>query len=156
MANADGSITYTASAGFSGTDVLQYTIRDDNGGVSLPAHFFIRVNRPTAADEWTDTDGRPTPVSVNVLADAADPDGNQHLVASSMAIVTCSPAHRRTVVSADGTITYTANGNFSGTDVSSTRSATTTAASACPPRPTSASTVRRRATWSLRPTARFP
>ncbi len=83
MANADGSITYTASAGFSGTDVLQYTISDDNGGVSLPAHFYIRVNRPTAADEWTDTDGT-TPVTLSVLANAGDPDGNQHLVASSV------------------------------------------------------------------------
>jgi hypothetical protein len=114
VANGDGSITYTASAGFSGTDVLQFTIADDNGGVSLPAHFSIRINRPTAADQWTDTDGT-TPVTLNVLANASDPDGNQHLVASSVKIVS-RPAHGTAVANADGTITYTASGNFSGTD----------------------------------------
>jgi ribosomal protein L24E len=115
VVHSDGSITYTASAGFSGTDVLQYTIADDNGGVSLPAHFYIRINRPTAADEWIDTDGT-TPVTLSVLANAADPDGNQHLVASSVTIVS-PPAHGTAVANADGSITYTANGTFSGTDV---------------------------------------
>jgi large repetitive protein len=114
VAHADGSITYTADAGFAGTDVFTYTIRDDNGGVSLPAHFYVRVNRPTAADQWTDTDGT-TPVTLSVVANATDPDGNQHLVASSVTIVS-QPSHGHAVANGDGTITYTANANFSGTD----------------------------------------
>ncbi len=72
-------------------DVFQYTSPNGNGGASLPANFFVRVNRPTAADEWTDTDGT-TPVTLSVLANATDPDGNQHLVASSVTITT-QPAH---------------------------------------------------------------
>jgi hypothetical protein len=114
VAHADGTITYTANAGFSGTDSFKYTISDDNGGVSLPATFYVRVNRPTAADEWTDTDGT-TPVTLNVVANATDPDGNQHLVASSVVIVS-QPSHGHAVANGDGTITYTANANFSGTD----------------------------------------
>ncbi len=60
--HANGTVTYTANAGFSGTDSFSYTVKDDKGAVSAPANVYVRVNRPTAADEWTDTDGT-TPVS---------------------------------------------------------------------------------------------
>jgi hypothetical protein len=112
--HANGTVTYKANGSFEGMDTFSYTVRDDKGAVSLPAHVYVRVNRPTAADEWTDTDGT-TPVTLSVLPNAADPDGNQHLVPGSLRIVS-RPAHGVAVVHKDGTITYTANGNFSGTD----------------------------------------
>jgi hypothetical protein len=114
VANPDGSITYTANAGYNGTDVLQYTISDDNGGVSLPASFYVRVTKPTAADQWTDTGGN-TPVTVNVLANATDPGGIHNLVASGVSIVS-QPEHGTVVVNGDGTVTYTADTGFTGTD----------------------------------------
>jgi dTDP-4-dehydrorhamnose 3,5-epimerase-like enzyme len=114
VVNADGTITYTANATFMGTDVFRYRVSDSAGGVSAPASVYVRVNRPDAADEWTDTDGT-TPVSIDVLANATDPDGNGHLVASSVVIVS-QPAHGHAVANPDGTITYTAAGNFTGTD----------------------------------------
>src|SRR5262249_33487889 len=116
VVNADGSITYTGAAGcFSGTDTFQYTVADDNGAVSNPATVRVSMNRPHAAGDWTDTDGS-THVTVNVLANDTDPDGNQHLLPGSVTLIG-QPAHGTAVVNADGTITYTgSSGNFSGTD----------------------------------------
>jgi hypothetical protein len=114
VVNADGTITYTATAGFTGTDTVQYTVKDDNGATSNQGTLSIRVNRPTAANDWTDTDGT-TPVTINVLANDTDPDGNQHLLPGSVTLVT-HPAHGTAVVNADGTITYTATAGFTGTD----------------------------------------
>jgi hypothetical protein len=53
---------------------------------------------------------------INILGLAADPDGNQHLVASSVTIVG-SPTHGGAVANSNGTISYTANAGFHGSDV---------------------------------------
>ena len=41
--NADGSVTYTPQAGFTGSDSLAYTVQDDQGGTSAPATLHITV-----------------------------------------------------------------------------------------------------------------
>jgi ELWxxDGT repeat protein len=41
--NADGSVTYTPLAGFTGSDSLAYTVQDDQGGTSAPATLRITV-----------------------------------------------------------------------------------------------------------------
>jgi hypothetical protein len=114
-----GQITYTANSGFVGTDSLLYTVRDSLGGTSNPAMLSVRVNRPVAADDWTDTDGT-TPVNIAVLANDTDPDGNQHIdpTAHTGAFVTkvSNPQHGTAVLNADGSFTYTAAANFTGTD----------------------------------------
>ena len=114
LVNADGSITYTAAAGFMGTDRFAYTVRDSNGVTSAPTVVSVRVNAPTAADDWIDTDGT-TPVTLDVLENDTDPDGNQHLLANSISIVS-PPSNGQVIVNADGTVTYTAHANFTGTD----------------------------------------
>src|SRR5262249_4948022 len=112
--SATGAITYTAVTGFTGTDQFFYTVKNSKGSTSSPTSVSVRVNTPPAADDWTDTDGT-TPVKVDVLANDTDPDGNQHLVPSSVTIVT-APTHGSAVVNKDGTVTYTANAGFTGTD----------------------------------------
>jgi hypothetical protein len=112
--NADGSFTYTAQPNFTGTDSFQYTVTDDNGGVSLPATAYVRVNVPTAANDLASFSGT-TPVNVNVLDNDTDPDGNQHLVPSSVTVTT-NPVHGTATAHPDGTITYQANTGFTGTD----------------------------------------
>src|SRR5262249_31129926 len=70
---AVGAIIYTPVAGFSGTDTFTYTVADVAGMVSSPGHVSVIVNRPTANDDFTDTDAG-NPVVINVLANDTDPD----------------------------------------------------------------------------------
>jgi len=109
-------VTYTASASFTGTDSFQYTVSDDNGGLSLPATVFIRVNRPAAADDSAVAHGQ-VPLAINVLANDADPEGNQHIQGPGRVMLVSSPAHG--TVSLDpntNLVTYTASAGFTGTD----------------------------------------
>src|SRR5262249_47518224 len=103
-----------AACNYTGTDTFKYTVKDRAGFTSNIATVSVTINRPFAADDWSDTDGA-APVTINVLENDSDPDGNQHLVPGSI-VVTASTAHGTALVNADGTITYTATGNFSGTD----------------------------------------
>jgi large repetitive protein len=113
--NSDGTFTYQALPGFTGTDSFRYTVTDDNGGVSNVATAFIRVNVPTAADDFARTLGA-FPVAINVLANDTDPDGNQHLVPGSVTIVSAPHHGRVSVDAATGRVTYTANSGWTGTD----------------------------------------
>ncbi|MFB1118965.1 cadherin-like domain-containing protein, partial [Dickeya dadantii] len=51
-----------------------------------------------------------TPVTVDVLANDSDVDGNPLTVTAATA------GHGAVVINADGTLTYTPNSNFNGTD----------------------------------------
>src|SRR5262249_48737331 len=84
--NPDGQFTYTAQPGFSGTDTFQYTVTDDAGATSLPATALVRVNVPTAVDDLARATGT-VPVTITVLANDTDPDGNNHLLPGSVTIV---------------------------------------------------------------------
>ena len=110
-----GEVTYTAAGFFLGTDSFRYTVKDTGGNTSAPATVTIVVNRPTANDDFADTDGN-NPVPVNVLENDTDPDGNDKIDAGSVAIV--SPPARGTVSvnPSTGEVTYTATGSFQGTD----------------------------------------
>jgi hypothetical protein len=112
--NSDGSITYVASASFTGTDRFNYTVTDSKGVTSAPTPVFVRVNTPTAADDLASFSGT-TPITINVLANDTDPDGNQHILSNSVTLVS-GPVNGHAQVNADGTITYTANPGFIGTE----------------------------------------
>jgi hypothetical protein len=75
-------------------------VTDDNGGVSLPATVFVRVNRPSATDVLVRASGT-TATTINVLANDSDPDGNQHVLPHSVKIVS-NPSH--------GTVSVLSNG----------------------------------------------
>ena len=110
-----GDITYTAKAGFTGTDTFRYQARDAAGRVGS-ATVSVRVNRPVAADDWIDTDGT-NPVTVAVLENDTDPDGNQHIHFPGSVSLVSSPLHGTVSLdSATNSFTYTALGSFTGTD----------------------------------------
>jgi hypothetical protein len=112
---ADGSMTYTAAAGFVGTDTFRYTVKDTAGVSSHGGLVTIRVNGPVAGDDWADTDGT-NPVTVSVLDNDADPDGNSHIQYPGSVAIVSQPKHRTVVVNSDDTVTYTSNPGFGGTD----------------------------------------
>lgn len=111
--NADGSIRYTPGPGFTGIDSLIYTITDGRGGFASAnvSILVTAVNAPPLAQDDSASTDIDVPVTIAVLANDADPDGDPLVVQSA------GPAGFGTVVrNADNTVTYTPNARFVGTD----------------------------------------
>lgn len=110
--NADGTVTYTPNANFSGTDTITYTISDGNGGTAT-ATIIVTVtpvnDPPVAANDNAVTD-EDTPVTIGVLANDNDVEGDP------LTVTNANAANGTVAINADGTITYTPRVNFSGTD----------------------------------------
>lgn len=114
--NVDGSFSYTPNANFQGID--SFTYRADDGTASQLATVTINVNPvndpPTATDGSFAIDNDQTLVlaAPGLLASAVDIDAD--LLA--LTIVTL-PANGTLAWNADGSITYTPDATFNGTDV---------------------------------------
>ncbi|WP_207063023.1 Ig-like domain-containing protein, partial [Motiliproteus sp. SC1-56] len=107
--NADGTVTYTPNADFSGDDSFTYTNADgETATVSVTVN---AVDDATVvADDSAVTD-EDTPVKIDVLANDSDIDGPKAPVSS------VTPGANGSVsINADGTVTYTPNADFSGDD----------------------------------------
>ncbi len=109
---ADGTLTYTGNTDFNGTDTISYTIDDGNGGTAS-AEVAVTVDAvndgPSAADDSVTTD-EDVPVSIDVLGNDSDVDGD------TLTVTEASAANGTVEIAADGTLTYTGNPNFNGTD----------------------------------------
>ncbi len=117
-ANTDGTVTYTPNTGFTGMDTFSYEVCDngnpalcDNAVVTITVNAAANV-APVAVDDQ-DTTVEDTPVTSSVLANDSDPDGMLDMTSLTVSI---APANATAVVNPGGTITYTPNPNFSGTD----------------------------------------
>jgi nitrogen fixation protein FixH len=112
----DGTITYTASASFTGADRFRYAVRDAAGTPSRSALVTIQVNRPVAADDWTDTDAG-NPVLIDVLENDSDPDGKAEIEQPGSVAVLSQPAHGTASVDAKSNqVKYTPAAGYGGTD----------------------------------------
>ena len=110
--NADGTLTFTPAANFNGATTISYTISDGNGGSSTAtvAVTVAAVNDAPVANPSTGTTAEDTPVDLPVLANDTDVDGN------ALTVTSASAANGTVVVLANGTVRYTPNANFNGTD----------------------------------------
>lgn len=116
VANLDGTVTYTPALNFNGANSFTYTVKDNLGATSNTATVSITVtpvNDPPAAVNDTATTPENTAVTLSVTANDADVDGN--LAANSVVIGTL-PTSGTAVANPDGSVTYTPNLNFFGTD----------------------------------------
>lgn len=117
IVEADGRITYQSAANFTGVDTFAYTVGDGDGAVSNEATVSVTVSEtpnvpPTATDDVATTnDG--TPVTIDVLANDRDADGTLN---PATVTVQNEPGEGSVAVNADGTVTYTPDSGFSGTD----------------------------------------
>jgi large repetitive protein len=112
--NSEGMVLYTPVDGFVGTDSFTYRASDGTD-LSNEATVIIEVidseNRaPVAEDDFAET-GPDTPVTINVLANDFDPDGDDLTV-----IIVSEPESGTIVENEDQTVTYTPNAGFIGTD----------------------------------------
>ncbi|MCS6781022.1 MAG: DUF2341 domain-containing protein, partial [Geminicoccaceae bacterium] len=108
-----GRVTYTSAPGFEGTDRFTYTVSDGRGGLAT-GEVEILVSRPNAAPVARDdsaTTEAGTPVTIDLLANDSDPDGDPlTLVGLSV------PERGRLAVAADQRVTYTPDAGFVGRD----------------------------------------
>ncbi|MCH2179588.1 MAG: S8 family serine peptidase [Mariniblastus sp.] len=113
VTESGGVLTYTPAANFYGSDSFNYTINDGNGNTDS-ATVFVTVNgvndSPVANTDSANTD-EDVAVIVDVVANDTDIDGD------SLFISAVSQASNGSVVdNGDGTVTYTPNGGFFGSD----------------------------------------
>lgn len=118
---ADGSYVYTPNAGFTGEDQFEYTICDNGipGPLCDNATVTIEVlsvgdpdnNPPIANNDATET-FVDTPVSINVIANDYDPDGDP----LSMPNLDSGPSNGTVSQNPDGSYIYTPATGFEGQD----------------------------------------
>lgn len=111
--NGDGSVTYQPKANFNGTDAFSYTVSDGKGS-SDTATVTVTVSAvndgPDAIDDRANTTSTKS-VTIPVLANDADIDGDPLTVTA-----VGTPAGGTATLNSDGTVTYTPQSGFTGTD----------------------------------------
>jgi CshA-type fibril repeat protein len=110
-ATTDGTtVTYTPAGGFAGTDAFSYTVSDGNGG-SDSGQVTVSVNGPPVAADDAATTPEDQAVTIEVLANDSDPNGDALSVSISGA-----PAHGAATANGDGTVSYQPAADFVGED----------------------------------------
>ncbi|WP_197465357.1 Ig-like domain-containing protein [Marinomonas sp. TW1] len=111
VAIVDGKLVFTPAADFNGEAIITYTVEDGNGN-SDTATVTVTVNAvqdaPTGNNDTATTD-EDTPVTIDVLANDTDPDGDT-LTLSSPSV----PANQGTVAIVDGKLVFTPAADFNG------------------------------------------
>ena len=110
----DGTLLYTPNANYSGTDRIDYTLDDGNGGTALGS-----VDVTVTGTNDAPVAGTIAPITVSedtsspnidVLSSASDPDGDTLVVIASTA------TNGTVVINPDQTLTYTPDADFNGAD----------------------------------------
>ncbi|MEO1211292.1 MAG: tandem-95 repeat protein, partial [Cyanobacteria bacterium J06638_20] len=106
--NPDGTVTYTPNPDFNGTDTFTYTVT--SGGVEETATVDVVVNPVVDIDDDDATTNEDVPVKISVLDNDDFEDPNAE-------ITEVTDGDNGTVtINADGTVTYTPDPDFNGTD----------------------------------------
>ena len=113
--NADGSLTYTPTSGFSGTDTFQYKVTDGTlTSATITDTITVAKNITANADNFSTVAGQTlTRTAANgVLSNDVDPTSG----ATMTAHVVSSTANEALTLNSDGSLSYTPNSGFIGTD----------------------------------------
>ncbi|MBY8975109.1 tandem-95 repeat protein [Rhodobacteraceae bacterium NNCM2] len=109
----DGLLTYTPDADFVGIDMFDIVVADGNGGTdtsTVTVTVAAVDDDPVANDDAAETQAD-VPVDIDVLANDVDVDGD------TLSLGTIgTPANGTATANPDGTITYTPDAGFIGTD----------------------------------------
>ena len=106
----DGTVRYVPNPNFNGTDTVTYTISDGQGGTATSTVTVTvnPVNDVPVAGNDNATTPEDSPVTISVLANDTDADGNP------LTITAAASPNGTVVINPDGTITFTPNPNFNG------------------------------------------
>ena len=114
--NPDGTVTYTPSPNFTGTDVYTYTVTVTNADDTTSTEtttVTITVDADSDINPDTDTvDGEPFVITPVLDNDTFTGDYGTDFTITS----TTNPTNGSTIINPDGTITYTPNPSFIGED----------------------------------------
>jgi len=112
VVNNGANVIYTPDPDFHGTDTFTYTISDGNGGTDTATVTITvnPVNDPPIAQDDSDATDEDTPVTMDVLDNDSDPDGDDLVVQS-----VTQPADG-SVVNNGADVVYTPDPGFNGTD----------------------------------------
>ncbi len=110
--STNGSVIYRPASAYSGTDSLQYTVRDGLGAPANTASVSVRIQPAPVATNDTATLQVDQSVTINVLANDASTGGT--LDPTSIVIVV-APTHGAAVVT-NGEVVYTPTMGYSGLD----------------------------------------
>uniref|UniRef100_UPI002AA8D58A Ig-like domain-containing protein n=1 Tax=uncultured Methanobacterium sp. TaxID=176306 RepID=UPI002AA8D58A len=116
VTNNGNSVTYTPNAGFHGLDSFSYTVSDGHDGsvvgvVYVVVNESVHVNHVPVAAADSVNGYEDTRVVINVLGNDSDSDGDS-LSVSAIG----SAGHGSVVLNGDGTVTYTPDANWFGSD----------------------------------------
>ncbi|WP_156497913.1 cadherin-like domain-containing protein, partial [Oleiphilus sp. HI0043] len=112
LINGDGTLNYTPNADFNGLDSISYEVSDGNGSTAASS-VFVTVNpendAPVAVFDTAATQ-EDTSVTIDVLANDSDIDGD------SLSVSSASAVSGAVVINGDGTLSYSPNADFNGLD----------------------------------------
>ena len=111
--NGDGTVTYIPAADFNGSDSFTYTIddgRDDTATATVDVSVLAVNDAPVAQDDAAATNAGES-INIDVLANDFDVDGDVLTV-----IGLGEASNGELVDNGDGTVTYTPDESFTGTD----------------------------------------
>uniref|UniRef100_UPI0018805D47 tandem-95 repeat protein n=1 Tax=Oculatella sp. LEGE 06141 TaxID=1828648 RepID=UPI0018805D47 len=106
--NPDGSFTYTPNPDFNGTDTFTYQVKDANGDIGT-AIATITVNPVADIANDNSITKEDTPVTISVLSN------DTFALGATVSAVT-NGSNGTVVINPNGTVTYTPNPNFFGSD----------------------------------------
>ena len=110
---SNGEVTYTPNSNFNGTDSYTYTVTTDAGDTEIATVSVTvnSINDGPVANNDSATTNEDNAVTVAVLPNDSDGDGGTLQVTQ-----VTDGTNGTAIVNANGTITYTPNPNFNGTD----------------------------------------
>ena len=114
LSGAEPDITYTPDSNYTGNDTFTYQAIDSHGNASNTATVTVSVtiNNPPAAQDDNASTYLGTAVTINVLSNDSDPDGDPLSVTGT----SNGPAHGSVTINGDNTVTYTPNSGYIGAD----------------------------------------
>jgi hypothetical protein len=112
VTNNGNDVTYTPDPYFTGTDSFTYTVSDGNGGTDIATVTVTvtNVNNPPVASDDSATTPQDTPVTIDVLSNDSDIDGD------TLTVDSVTQGTSGSVTNSGNDVTYTPNSGFTGTD----------------------------------------